>query len=112
MDALGGTSSVLTLALIIALAVEASSRVFSIALRAREEIQTLLDEVQYTRHALDPIEAHVKSGGVSEDDRRLVLSAIARMRGLEQKLQSGLLSILRGRVRGYPPYGMRRPDRS
>jgi hypothetical protein len=95
---IGLASSVLTIALIAVIGTRSFYDWAQTGRSAAEEIQTLLDESKYTRHALDPIEDHVRNRSISEADRQLVLGAISRLHVLEGKLQDGILRHLRGRV--------------
>ena len=91
-------SSVLTLALIGVIIGQPEADLASVVTRAREEMQTLLDEIQCTRHVLGAIEGQMNKGGICGNGRQLVLSATARVREMKERLQSELLSILRGKV--------------
>lgn len=66
--------------------------------KAGEEMLSLVNEAQNTRHALEPIDTYAIGGNVSETEKRLVLSCTARLWELEGRLSIEVLSQLRGRV--------------
>jgi DNA-binding transcriptional regulator YdaS (Cro superfamily) len=98
LEAFSLATSVATIALLVGVACRYMVQWVDSANAAREEMIALIDEGQNTRHALNPIEGYAKAEYVNEDERRLLLSSIGRLRSLNARLNGEMLSLLDDRV--------------